>query len=152
MKVRKDRTLSPEALKVQHRLNAVWYCQRRINRNNERLQRLRSQAEKMTTSFSAAPGSGSGAPDKMAEKVALMADIENSILEDSHEMWSVIKSTQIIIGTLDDYHERLILEYRYIDCMPFYDIALRVNYSYRQTLRKHDSALENLVTLWNFDM
>ena len=152
MKVRKDRTLSPEALKVQHRLNAVWYCQRRINRNNERLKRLRSKAEKTTASFSRVPGHGSGHGDRVGEYSTLMADIEKSILEDSHEMWSVIKSTEIIIGSLDDYHDRLILEYRYIDCMPFYDIALRVNYSYRQTLRHHDEALEKLVTLCHFDM
>ena len=71
---------------IKKRLRAVWYCQRRIDRNNERLQRLRSKAEKMTTSFSDAPGS-SGPGDRVGEYAALIIDMETAILQDSKDMW-----------------------------------------------------------------
>ena len=135
---------------VKHRLGAVWYCQRQINRNTERLQRLRSRAEKMTTSFSDVPGGSSGPQDRMAEVVAIMADMEQSIIEDSKRMWQTIKETEVIIDMLDDYQERLVLSYRYIDCRPWLDIALAMNYDVRHIYRIHGRALLNLVTKCQF--
>ena len=130
---------------IKKRLRAVWYCQRRIDRNNERLQRLRSKAEKMTTSFSDAPG-GYGTSDRVGEYAALIIDMETAILQDSKDMWQTIKETEILIGTLDDYQERLVLQLRYCDCRPWLDIALSLNYDVRTIYRIHGRALMNLVT------
>jgi hypothetical protein len=130
---------------IKKRLRAVWYCQRRIDRNNERLQRLRSKAEKMTTSFSDAPG-GSGPGDRVGEYAALIIDMETAILQDSKDMWQTIKETEILISTLDDYQERLVLQLRYCDCRPLLDIALSLNYDVRTIYRIHGRALMNLVT------
>lgn len=130
---------------IKHKLRAVWYCQRRIDRNNERLQRLRSKAEKITTLFSDTPG-GSGPGDRVGEYAALIVDMETSILGDSREMWQTIKETELIISQLDDYQERLVLEYRYVDCRPWLDIAIMMNYDVRTIYRIHGRALVNLVT------
>ena len=136
---------------IKKRLRAVWYCQRRIDRNNERLQRLRSKAEKMTTSFSDAPG-GSGPGDRVGEYAALIIDMETAILQDSKDMWQTIKETEILIGTLDDYQERLVLQLRYCDCRPWLDIALSLNYDVRTIYRIHGRALMNLVTKCQLSM
>ncbi len=128
---------------IKKRLRAVWYCQRRIDRNNERLQRLRSKAEKMTTSFSDAPG-GSGPGDRVGEYAALIIDMETAILQDSKDMWQTIKETEILIGTLDDYQERLVLQLRYCDCRPWLDIALSMNYDVSTVYRIHGRALMKL--------
>ena len=138
-----DKKLTAE---VKRRLRAVWDCERRIDRNNERLQRLRSKAEKITTSFSDAPG-GSGTGDRVGEYTALIVDMETSILRDSSEMWQTIKETELIISQLDDYQERLVLEYRYVDCRPWLDIALIMNYDVRTIYRIHGRALVNLANL-----
>lgn len=139
-----DKKLTAE---VKRKLRAVWYCQRRIDRNNERLQRLRSKAEKITTSFSDTPGHGSGPGDRVGEYAALIVDMETSILRDSSEMWQTIKETELIISQLDDYQERLVLEYRYVDCRPWLDIALIMNYDVRTIYRIHGRALVNLANL-----
>lgn len=130
---------------VKHRLRAVWYCQRRIDRNNERLRRLRAKAEKVTTSFSDTPGGG-GVSDRVGDMTALIVDMQNAILEDSKQMWQTIKDTEILIDSLDDYQERLVLQLRYCDCRPWLDIALSLNFDVRTIYRIHGRALVNLVT------
>ena len=61
-------------------------------------------------------------------------------------MWQTIKETELIISQLDDYQERLVLEYRYVDCRPWLDIAIMMNYDVRTIYRIHGRALVNLVT------
>ena len=52
-----------------------------------------------------------------------------------------------IISLLDDPIERAILSYRYTDDIPFEEICVKINYSWRQTHRIHSNALKNIAII-----
>ena len=128
---------------VKHMLRGVWYYDNLIRKNEEAIAKLRSRAEKMTTSYSQTMISG-GESDRMAESVARLVDLQRDI--DEYVVKTRLERQKILfyIGLLDDYQERIILEFRYVHCMKWLDIALDLNYDVRTIYRIHGRALINM--------
>ena len=131
---------------ARHLLNSVKYANDSIKRINNLLKELRSQAEKMTTSYSDMP-SGSHNPDSRANTIAKLVDTERKQQEAIRQWCDAITQVQIVIGWLDDYNDRSVLEHRYINCEDWITISFHLNYSVQHLYYIHGRALYRLAIL-----
>ena len=111
---------------VKERLMSYRYCLQRIDRNMELIQQLRARAEKVTTSYSQAPGGTMC--DSLANAVAKIL-------------------VRFMIDSLDNYEQRNVLNLKYISGYSIKRIADKMFYTRRQTYRIHDRAIELLSRL-----
>lgn len=130
---------------VKRRMGALWYYRRRIDSDLDRLEQLRSIAERVTPTISPTPGGAGGGRE---EAWAGIVDLETEILEDLKEVHGLTEEIRYYIDQLDNYQERLVMEMRYISCMKFEAIADKMNYDIRSVTRLHGSALQKIAQSW----
>lgn len=114
-----------------------------INDETERMYRLESQIERITTAMKIAGGGGSGASDKMAEDIATLLDMRDALWDAIINRKEKIDNIRIMIAGLPD-EQRRILELRYFDGLTWNTIAKRTNYDRRHCFRLHRLALVKL--------
>ena len=127
-------------------LNSVQYANKSIERINNLLAVIRSRAEKVTTSYSDAPGGGHN-PDSRANTIAKLIDTERQQQEAIRQWCDAIAQVQVVISWLDDYNDRSVLEHRYINCEDWLTISFRLNYSVQHLYFIHGRALYRLAIL-----
>lgn len=113
---------------------------REIERIEDELAIWQARAEKCTTSFSPVPGGGNG-DDKIQVAVEQMDIIRDKLNARLAYLADARNNAERIIRSVGDLRMRLILEYKYVDGLTFEEIALRMNYSFRQIIRLHKWAL-----------
>lgn len=121
---------------VSELLNAAWFLNKSIQANADKIQRLRSQAERLTTHLSDMPRGG-GPAHGMDEVVATIADIEREITTNTRHMQQLLVYVRRLISTTKNHKQRIVLQRRYVNFETFETIAYKVHFSYRQTLRLH---------------
>ena len=112
----------------------------------EHLQQLRSQAQRITASYKAVPGGG-GSGSGRVEITAQILQLEAIIKADTKRLQDELLMVRFMINSLDDFQERIILNYRYINGKTFEAIADKTHYDIRQVTRIHGRALAKLVAL-----
>ena len=130
---------------VKHMLRAVKYANENIERIGRLIQVIRSRAEKMTTSYSDAPGGHN--PDSRADTIAKLVDTERKQEEAIRQWCQAIRDVQVIISWLDDYDDRAVLEHRYINCEDWLSISFHLNFSVQHLSYIHGRALYRLYLL-----
>lgn len=134
--------------RLKHYLRSVWYWKNKKDLLSEKIEVLRSRAEKITTSYQDVPTFG-GFADHRQAVIDEMVDTQAKYTKAVQECDEKIKEIQFFIGSLDgypqDYQERIILEYRYVYFENWQDIALRLNYSERMIYKLHGRALLHLL-------
>lgn len=130
---------------VKERLMSYRYCLQRIDRNMELIQQLRAGAEKVTTSYSQAPGGTMC--DSLANAVAKIADVEKELQQDTEKLREELVLVRFMIDSLDNYEQRNVLNLKYISGYSIKRIADKMFYTRRQTYRIHDKAIELLSRL-----
>lgn len=130
---------------VKERLMSYRYCLQRIDRNMELIQQLRARAEKVTTSYSQAPGGTMC--DSLANAVAKIADVEKELQQDTEKLREELVLVRFMIDSLDNYEQRNVLNLKYISGYSIKRIADKMFYTRRQTYRIHDKAIELLSRL-----
>lgn len=130
--------------RVKHFLMGAWYWQKKKEILSEKILVLRSAAEKITTSYKDTPIFG-GFEDHRQTIIAEMVDTQAKYEAAIRECNRKIDEVQFFIGCLDNYKERIVLEYRYIHFENWQDIAYKLNYDERQIYRIHGRALLNLL-------
>lgn len=131
---------------ARHLLNSVHYANKSIERINNLLAVIRSRAEKVTTSYSDAPGGGHN-PDSRADTIAKLVDTERQQEEAIRQWCDAIAQVQVVINWLDDYNDRSVLEHRYINCEDWLTISFQLNYSVQHLYFIHGRALYRLAML-----
>ncbi len=133
---------------VRRMLNSVWVANKEIERINRNLQILRSRAEKVTASYSDTFGGGHD-PGSRAKTMDKLVDTERK-MHDAIQRWcDAIAEVQVVLSWIDDEKEKLVLEYRYINCEDWITISLRLNYSVQHLYNIHGRALYRLAMLLN---
>ena len=132
--------------RVKRRLRQYLHCRRLIDCNVEHLQQLRSQAQRITAAYKAVPGGG-GSGSGRVEITAQILQLEAIIKADTKRLQDELLLVRFMINSLDDFQERIILNYRYINGKTFEAIADRTHYDIRQVYRLHGNALRKLVAL-----
>ena len=121
---------------VSELLNAAWFLDKSIQANADKIQRLRSQAERLTTHLSDMPRGG-GPAHGMDEVVATIADIETTLTGDNHKMQQLLVDVRQLVATVPNYKQRIVLQRRYVNFETFEVIAYKLHFSYRHTTRLH---------------
>ena len=132
--------------RLKHYLKSAWYWQKKKDLLSDKIQVLRSKAEKITTSYSDAPTFG-GFDDHRQAVIAEMVDTQKKYAEAMQECQKNLSDIQFFIGSLEDYQERIVLEYRYIYFYNWLDIAIRLDYSIQNVTKIHGRALVNLLAV-----
>lgn len=114
---------------------------RNIDREIDSLLRERSEMRDMlfsvTSNYEAIVVSGSKDPHKFDRLAILETEIDNQI----DNLVSVKAEILRAINKLDDGRFRDVLRLRYLESRTFEQIAVEINYSYKQTCRIHGRAL-----------
>lgn len=115
-------------------------CGAEIQRLEDEITRWRAKAEKTTTTIKDIPVHCSSA-DKLQEAVAEIDELITRLAAEQHKLAWMRLDIERAIGTVPEMRLQELLRYRYIDGMTFESIAVRMNYSWRQTIRLHGIAL-----------
>lgn len=115
----------------------------RIDRLLEEQSRWRERALKITPVLSQTPGGGeSGSPiERPMDKVL---EIDEEINREIDELQIVRQEIRAALNQLEDEKLKLLMEYRYIDGLTWEQIAVKMNYCWRQVCRKHGQALTQI--------
>ena len=119
----------------------------RYRRLNERIDRLLEEqsrwwerALKITPTLSQAPGGGgSGSPIERPMDKVLEIDVE--INREIDELQIVRQEIRAALNQLEDENLKLLMEYRYIDGMTWEQIAVKMDISWRWSIKLHGKAL-----------
>lgn len=116
---------------------------KRIDRLLEEQSRWRERALKITPVLSQTPGGGeSGSPiERPMDKVL---EIDEEINREIDELQIVRQEIRAALNQLEDENLKLLMEYRYIDGLTWEQIAVKMNYCWRQVCRKHGQALTQI--------
>ena len=132
--------------RVKRRLQRYLRCRYLIDSNVEHLQQLRSQAQRITAAYKTVPGGG-GSESGRPEIITQIIQLEKTIKVDTKRLQDELLMVRFMINSLDDFQERIVLQYRYVNGKTFEEIAAKISYDVRQIYRIHGNALKNLVPL-----
>lgn len=113
-----------------------------IQRLTDEIERLNSQAQKITQTLSSAP-SGQGKSDRMVIVDKIVERKEELQLAIERAKRECVEIEQIINSVKNPLYKR-ILKWRYINGVSFKKIAEKENYSQRYVVEMHFKAVESL--------
>ena len=114
---------------------------RRVTAAQDHLTELRAMAERITPNYGGSGGGTHQTGDKLGAAVARLVDAESRV---SDELELLEATEREVIGTIDKITDgtlHTLLYERYINGKTWEQIAVALNYSYRQTTRMHGAAL-----------
>ena len=114
---------------------------RRVTAAQDHLDELRAMAERITPNYGGSGGGTHQTGDKLGAAVARLVDAESRV---SDELELLEATEREVIGTIDKITDgtlHTLLYERYINGKTWEQIAVALNYSYRQTTRMHGAAL-----------
>lgn len=112
-----------------------------IRQKEAELAAMRSEIENMSAAVTGERVQTS-AKDKMSEKVSHIVDLEAMIIQDKEKFLRMKDRIINEIQSLDNSVYVDILYKRYVEYKQLEEIAVEMNYSYRQVLRLHGFALQ----------
>lgn len=110
-----------------------------IRHYDELAERLRSRAERLTTILTGMPH-GSPDHDQMAELVAQIVDNERKAAERVVDLRRECEEAERWIDTLPEQQQRVMRAYYIDSAASWQDVADRLPYGYKHTLRIRDAA------------
>ena len=125
-------------------LNWAFYYKNKAEVLADKIEVLRSRAEKITASYQDAPVFGSFEDHRQAT-MSEMVDLERERKKMYHQCLAKLDEIRFAIGLVDKPILRLVLELHYIEFMEFPEIAFKLHYTTRHITNLHGYALEHLV-------
>lgn len=100
---------------------------------------------RITSRLSTAPkGGGSIHKNPDYDTVDIIADMVKALNLKINSSIAIRLNIEELINNVENYTQRLLLRYRYINGFSFERIAVELNYSWRHTHRLHSKALDNI--------
>lgn len=131
-------------------MTAKEYLRQYINAKNrfksisDEMIEIRSEATRITPVISDMP-SGSHVNDKIALSVEKLDECAKKLEEEAKRMRKAMDDVQNVINSISNPTYRQVLTYRYINGYTWEQIAVKMNYTYRNITRLHGKALRNVV-------
>lgn len=135
--------LSQRAQDMKAILQKSYYAQKLLDADIDKRTEIRLLMEKITPTLSDMPRSG-GDDDKMCTALIKLEALDNKISDDVKKLTDLLVRNRILIDSLDDYEQRMILSLRYVNFIRWDRIARIVHSSRTRLVTKHDLALEIL--------
>lgn len=122
----------------------VW-LDREINRKMAEIEQWRSRLGKVTAVPSSQPGGG-GSIYKSSDTTLInkIVDMEQEINREIDKVVDVRREIGLVINSVENSQEKLLLQYRYLDGRTFEWIAVEMHYHWQWIHRLHKRALSNL--------
>lgn len=129
---------------LKYYLRSAKYWKEKKDYLSAKMERLRSRAEKTTTTYSDTPTFGSY-DDYRQTVIADMIDTERQYKEAVTECKNKLQEIEWFIATLDDYDERDTLERHYLHFDDWPDVAKGKHYTERHIHNFHSNGLKHLL-------
>lgn len=127
---------------TKHELQQYRWIQKNINRLEERLLELETEATRITTQLTKEP-KGTSSTDKLSTLVAQIVDTRNEISRQLREAYGRQIKIEAAVKRLPE-REKYLIRARYIELKTWEQIAVDMNYSWKHTHRIHSRALKML--------
>lgn len=122
-------------------LQQGYYLNKQIDVKCEQIRKLQEMAQKVTTTANDCKVQVSGSQSRIADTVNKMVDLERELVDTVNEYAAKRKEIAAVIQRVDNPNYRTLLEYRYLACMKWEEIAVKMHYSWRHIIRLHGEAL-----------
>ncbi|MCI1958176.1 MAG: DUF1492 domain-containing protein [Clostridia bacterium] len=122
-------------------LNRLRYLNLLIKSKKEQLAEVKNKAESICSPSLRERVQTSPKNDCIESSLSAVMELENEIQIDVEKYLKIQLEISQAISRIENYDERTLLELRYINLKKWEEIAVDMNYSYRQTLRLHGRAL-----------
>lgn len=120
-------------------LSRPYWIDKRIDRKQEEIDRLRAKLTKATATLSDMPRGGSGGDWTDADIKVL--EMEAAIHDEIIELCRVKREVAEMIDTVEENQLRTLLELRYRNYLSFEEVAVEMKYSYDWVRHLHKKAL-----------
>ena len=114
---------------------------RRATAAQDHLAELRAMAERITPNYGSGGGGTHQTGDKLGAAVARLVDAESRVSDELELLEATERDVISTIEKVTDGTLHTLLYERYINGKTWEQIAVALNYSYRQTTRMHGAAL-----------
>jgi len=131
-------------------LQQSFWLDQQIQADQLELQRLRELAESIMPAVLTGQRAIRGANDRLSKAVAEIVDLENEINDKVIMLVTLKRLIREQIDGIDDARYRLLLQKRYLNFDRFEQIAVDMNYSFRNIMYLHREALRYFETLHSF--
>ena len=101
-------------------------------------------AERITPNYGGSGGGTHQTGDKLGAAVARLVDAESRVSDELELLEATEHKVIETINSVQDNILKVLLYERYINCKTFERIAVFINYSWRQTIRLHGGALNEV--------
>jgi plasmid stabilization system protein ParE len=118
-----------------------------INAKLQEAERIRSQAEKITTSFSFGKTLGGEEGSRVENAAIKLVELEKAVLEDVDRLIQAKEEIRATIDQLQDQSQKTILRMRYLLGETWETIAYRSHYSWRNVHYIHKAALAEVAAI-----
>ena len=115
----------------------------KIESMTEQLQVWNARATKITATISQEP-KAAGSGDQLQRCIDQICELQTEIAQEMDKLRKRKQEIETAIHGLNEKSYQDILWNRYIQGMTFEEIAIKMNYSWRQVCRKHKNAVEKL--------
>ena len=118
-------------------------AQREVDRLINERARWIARATKVTPTYTGMPHGGSG-EDRMQDAVERLSEVEKELDKKIDRLVDLRQEVEAAIHTVGNSRLETVLKYRYINDMTFEQIAVKMNYCYKQICRMHGDALQKM--------
>lgn len=130
---------------LKEKLKGAMYAQHILKSELDKLQELRSIAQKVTSAYSQAPGGGSCNAQKLENSIAKIIEQEKIIAECCNELCAQLAEVRALVALLPMGPMRLVMQRRYLNYQKWEQIMIALNYSWRGMHKLHSKALEMII-------
>lgn len=128
-------------MKSKRYLHQIRRLDNMINAKLEQIELLKTLATKITADISNERIQTSNISDQVSSSVVRIIDLENEINESIDELVDLKREAMEKIDDLENEDHKLILTLRYLNYKTWEEIAVEMNYSYRNIHYLHKNAL-----------
>lgn len=136
-----------ERMTAREYLGQAYRLDQRINSKIEQVSSLHALATKATSTISDMPGSPSRNTHQMEDIVVKIIELENEINADIDLLVTFKKEVPLVIESVSNMDERMVLRYRYVHNFTWSKIGDELNADERTVRRWHKLALSHITIL-----
>jgi len=131
------------ALDMKEILQKSYYAQKLLDADVDKRKEIRLLMEKITPTLSDMPRAGSD-NDKMCTALIRLEALDDRITADVIKLTDLLLVNRMLIDSVDNYNQRIVLTKRYVNFQRWEQIAIDIPCGWNTVHRWHREALEYL--------